>query len=437
MGLLHLLRQLRALLRLASVEGQRTSRRHQRRRCHMLLLFLLLLLSLMSPPPLCLQGLLLRVCDEVIQGCHQGLSIDELFTGDAKQVCEELKRRQTSCWACKRIYENTNELINQERGNAARGSGKTAEAGERGFANTYVFAPLEAFIQRCLELEKVCEERIRFEFTEEEFQVLQDSGVRLAGVVRNIKEIQSQFSVHLTALSKVKYDILDVRMMNWRDDLSVFKRHVKSLEDALFNAITAAIGGVQTIESDVEVMKTLSNIRTSGALSRFLDKKALETWSKFHEEIERANVEFEEVKKNPLLSPTLGHPPRAGTALWVNAVADKLRMHWNTMQDCRPAMICKEAKEARDSCFGLITVMEGYVKKLFEDWVADISMDNPGIQKGFGSASSALSLPVLARAKGRQYFEPMGRQLAAALLAQHRSHIADGRGILQANKIGV
>ena len=89
-----------------------------------------------------------------------------------------------------------------------------------------IFAQIDAFVQRCRDLQEVCEGQTQFARkaaggTTGELPVF--GGARGAEVSSQLLAIQTTFEKHVATLRALNYDILDVKATRWHDDYNAFK----------------------------------------------------------------------------------------------------------------------------------------------------------------------------------------------------------------------
>ena len=196
-----------------------------------------------------LAGLLRKVSNEIINRCRASISIGEILEGDV-QVRHRSPRLPTppphtspptaghvtatcspprACGLCvqlsmealsqsiaagdawRMIYDRTEEAVMR-----ASADGKTGWALDR----SSIFAQIDAFVQRCRDLQEVCEGQTQFARraaggTNAELPVF--GGAKGGEVSSQLLAIQSNFEKHVATLKSLNYDILDVKATRWYD----------------------------------------------------------------------------------------------------------------------------------------------------------------------------------------------------------------------------
>ena len=99
--------------------------------------------------------------------------------------------------------------------------------------NSSIFAQIDAFVQRCKDLQEVCEGQTQFA-RRSAGGVTADlpdfGGDRGAEIASSLMSIQASFEKCVSMLRALSYDILDVKATRWHDDYNTFKNSMKDLE---------------------------------------------------------------------------------------------------------------------------------------------------------------------------------------------------------------
>jgi dynein heavy chain len=83
-----------------------------------------------------------------------------------------------------------------------------------------IFAQIDAFVQRCRDLIEVCESQMQFVRKSAHTTIKGGAGpvphfggTRAQEIVEGIHGIQNSFEIHIDELRKLKYDVLDVKVI--------------------------------------------------------------------------------------------------------------------------------------------------------------------------------------------------------------------------------
>ena len=151
------------------------------------------------------------------------------------------------------VYNST-ELAVKRRLEQQQGDGRSWE-----LDHSSIFAQIDAFVQRCRDLQEVCEGQTQFARKTAggatgELPVF--GGARGAEVAQQLLAIQASCEKHVGALRALSYDILDVKATRWHDDYNAFKNSLKDLEVMFTNVINTAFEGASTTEAGVLLLET-------------------------------------------------------------------------------------------------------------------------------------------------------------------------------------
>ena len=116
---------------------------------------------------------------------------------------------------------------------------------------TSIFAQIDAFVQRCRDLEEVCEAKAQFS-TPKEKDLPVFGGVRGPEIKRAILANCRRFEQAMETMRKIPYNVLDVKATKWHADFNAFKQKVKDLEMILSNLMNSAFEQVTTVPAGVK-----------------------------------------------------------------------------------------------------------------------------------------------------------------------------------------
>ena len=171
-----------------------------------------------------LTGLLRKVSTEIINRCRVAISLKEILDGDVSLSMVALQQSIEAGEAWKELYMRTVASVERERETTGR---------DWELDNSSIFAQIDAFVQRCKDLQEVCEGQTQFA-RRSAGGVTADlpdfGGARGAEVASSLLSIQASFEKHVHALRALSYDILDVKATRWHDDYNTFKNSMKDLE---------------------------------------------------------------------------------------------------------------------------------------------------------------------------------------------------------------
>ena len=324
-----------------------------------------------------LTGLLRKVSNEIINRCRASISISEILDGDVKGEEDNLEQSISACEAWLALYSKTAAAVEA----AGQPTGHLWD-----LDMSSIFAQLNAFVQRCKDLQEVCEGQTQFarrgEDVDEEgarivvTHALPDfGGSRGPEVSSSLLSIQASFDKSIGALRSLSYDILDVKATAtlWHTDYNTtFKSGMKDLEVMFQNVVTNAFEGAATTNAGVELLESFSSLARRDSVLRCVEKKSAEVHDKFIAEISLVKNTFDKLKTEPPMIHR-DHPRYAGAALWAKSLLQRVQRQWSLLASAASYLPpTREAEEAAALFAQLDGSLDEYIRKMYSEWIATI-----------------------------------------------------------------
>eukprot|EP00163_Fabomonas_tropica_P002875 TRINITY_DN1232_c0_g1_i1.p1 TRINITY_DN1232_c0_g1~~TRINITY_DN1232_c0_g1_i1.p1 ORF type:complete len:4516 (+),score=1594.38 TRINITY_DN1232_c0_g1_i1:127-13674(+) len=309
-----------------------------------------------------LSGLLRKVSNEIINRSCAKIDLEEIFEGDVDASIVVLQDSIAAGEAWKAAYRKTADQL------AARGGTHTWD-----FDDSSIFAQIDAFVQRCRDLQEVCEGQIQFARKSaavargEKADLPAFGGSRGPEIRKSLLDIESAFEKHLNNLKGVKYSILDVKATKWHDDYGAFKRGMKDLEVMMQNVINSSFESVTSTQQGVELLEAFHHIAKRDSIKRCVDKKAADVFALFLRDIGEVKKDFDMNKRNPPLQPS--HPKFAGQAWWSKSLQNRLKHQFNLLNSTIYLMNSREAEEAKTQYNAITQALEEYSRRAYSEWM--------------------------------------------------------------------
>lgn len=187
----------------------------------------------------------------------------------------------------------------------------------------------------------------------------------------------------------VGYDVLDVKQIQWLDDLTKFKSGVKDLEVKFNNVITFAYDGISALTEKLALLEAFVQMAETEVVKRALSKKISDFYLHFMEEINITKKNFDHVRRCPPNDPAL--PQFAGAArLTFPAVNTKfngqflcarlakelmwrLEETWSAIEDTKHALLdIPESSEAHQAYLSAHQSIEQFIADTHQKWFKSI-----------------------------------------------------------------
>ncbi|XP_006899240.1 PREDICTED: dynein heavy chain 2, axonemal [Elephantulus edwardii] len=190
-------------------------------------------------------------------------------------------------------------------------------------------------------------------------------------ITRNMLEIEDIFSKHLHVLRAVGGGILDVKNTSWHDDYNKFRAGVKDLEVMTQNLITSAFELVRDVEHGVLLLDTFHRLATREAIKRTYDKKAVDLYMLFNNELALVNRELN--KKLPQLEPYMPH--YSGHAHSVRILRRRLDRVMNCLSSAHFLPHIGTGEESVHTYQQMVQAIDELVRRTFEEWTTTLDKD--------------------------------------------------------------
>ncbi|XP_064408838.1 dynein axonemal heavy chain 2 [Latimeria chalumnae] len=299
-------------------------------------------------------ALLRKLSNEIIRLCCKEVSLDRIFDGYVTSSKQSLSGCISCCLSWKDHYLRAGHLHHR--------FSKTGWVLDQ----TSIFAQIDAFVQRCKDLQEVCDCQQQFGRWVEGNQtpLPRFSGLRGPQIARTLLEIEGTFERNLQILKAVKKGILDVKNTSWHDEYNRFRSGVKDLEVMVQNLINSAFETVRSVEQGVELLDVFQHLSAREAIKRSIDRKTVDVYTFLNEELNLVNKELS--KKQPRMP--LLMPYYTGQAYWVRALRYRIERPMEILTKAHFIPQIGMGEESRGAYNQLVQVLDEMVRKIFTDW---------------------------------------------------------------------
>ena len=347
-----------------------------------------------------LAGLLRKVSNEVITRCRDSISVHEILSGDVHLSMQALEQSIAAGEAWRSLYDTTEAAVAAHAERESTGRSWDLD-------RSSIFAQIDAFVQRCHDLQEVCEGQTQFARkaaggATAELPVF--GGSRGAEVTAQLLAIQTTFEKHIAALRALNYDICDVKATRWHDDYNAFKNSLKDLEVMFQNVVNIAFEGASTTAANIQLLDAFWSLAHREAIKRCVEKKSAEVFTALSAELTLVKKGFDKQKANPPLIHR-DHPRYAGAALWAKSLHLRITRQWDmimsstkTSEDLKEKTA--EAKVAHEQYNLLESSLDEYIRKMYSEWIQTLD----------GTISSLLEKNLMARSTTLQLVGGTGRE---------------------------
>ena len=309
-------------------------------------------------------SLLRKVSNEIINRCRAHISLPDIFEGDVESCMEVLRESILAGEAWKAAYNRTADAIT----NANEAAWEFDRTGS-------IFANIDAFVQRCRDLQEVCEAQIQFQ-PKRELPCF--GGTRGPELTKSLADIQTQFGRLAHTLRTLNYSVLDVKATRWHDDYNTFKSGVRDLEVMLVNQIILAFEICGGLRPRVELLEAFNSLAKREQIKRCVEKKTAETYQAFFAELTTVKKHFDYYRRSPPLNRKSMLPRYSGAAVWADGLKRRLVGPYEVLE--RASKLLPDTPESADLAHAHALAVESinaYIQSQHAEWVATIDPNYP------------------------------------------------------------
>jgi dynein heavy chain len=342
-------------------------------------------------------SLMRKFCNQVIECFSRYITIKEIIFKNvehAKNKLEECIHCGESMHVC---FEKISKAISMRAGESPWN-----------FEKSRVFAQLDAFIQRCRDLNEVCRWRVQFESLRWSFSPAEllditayeeakaalshdnpdeDAVQRVAemaadipkmskvvfggsqggDVEKSLDNIRLEFQKSVSVLGMLPYNALDVKAPNWHVDLADFKGKTKDLEVMFLNVLQGAVTNCGSIAMKIDRLECFREISLRDTIIQAIDKHTRDLIVAHGNELLSVQKEFDRNRRDPAV--TFNNPKYAGAAIWARCFRRRVQREMDNLSQHWPIVRIREYSDARVLSEALLTALGDYINKMNADWM--------------------------------------------------------------------
>jgi dynein heavy chain len=360
-------------------------------------------------------SLMRKFCNQVIECFSRHITIKETIFKNvelAKAKLEECIHCGESMHVC---FEKISKAISMRKDECPWN-----------FENSRVFAQLDAFIQRCRDLNEVCRWRIQFESLRWSFSPTDladiaayeeakaslapenpdEAAVQLVAemaadipklskvvfggsqgsdIEKSLDNIRLEFQKSVSVLGQLPYNALDVKAPNWHVDLADFKGKTKDLEVMFLNVLQGAVSNCGSISMKLDRLECFREISLRDTIIQAIDKHTRDLIVAHGNELLSVQKEFDRNRRDPAIS--FNNPKYAGAATWARCFKRRVQREMDNLAQYWPIVKIREYSDARFLSEALTTALGDYISRMNAEWM--LIAENVG--------SGALELRIMLR----------------------------------------
>ncbi|BFI30788.1 dynein axonemal heavy chain [Marchantia polymorpha subsp. ruderalis] len=306
-------------------------------------------------------GLLCKVSNEIISRCSAGIGLEDIFEGDVERSKLALLESIHASDAWKRVYTTMMEVSGRPSLTAPV-SGDTRKMADWG--TKIIFAPIEAFLQRCHDMLEVCDAQSQFSHN---LKLPAFGGARGLELTKALTDSQEIFQKLVNNLRSLSYNLLDVKVTHWHDDFHEFKEGVTDLEVMMQNTMLMGFRHASSLSESIELLEAFKMMACRTPIRICVEKMTEQVFAAFASELAMLKKQFDQLRRRPLMD--FSFPQYAGSAIWSLHFDRRLKKPMALLNDAAPYLLeGYEGPDLRIQYNHIVTSIQQFVSSQHAEW---------------------------------------------------------------------
>lgn len=249
--------------------------------------------------------------NEIINYCKSKVDIPKILSGHPRFGIKICDMSIDCCLAYKQIFRRLLERLQTED---FRKSWV--------FDDSKIFNQIDIFITRLTDIMEIAETIIVFGRCDETVTIppLTFGCSNAKEFTMTCRDMEKKFDDGLKEIKAHSHMILDVHNKDWYQEMSNYKKLIRSLEEVVQNLLVNVFININNVEEALDVLTAMHNFSKRKSLQGEYVQKVEEMWSMFEQELISANKDITRLDKEHLDC----LPPYAGKSMVLNIKMKKV-----------------------------------------------------------------------------------------------------------------
>ncbi|KAJ3083362.1 hypothetical protein HDU99_010537, partial [Rhizoclosmatium hyalinum] len=304
--------------------------------------------------PTRLSVILQEICNDIIDQARNFIQPAELFTAEPEEAAERLRLVLRVSSAFKQtVYESKASLAESPR--------------PWNFDAKHVFGRLETFESRVQQILNLFDSIIEFNRLEK----IEIGGTKGKILSSQVMQIFTEFQAALGAFSKLKYDILDISLPNFDEDLGNFHTAIMDLDRRIGTILCQSFDDCSGVHSCFRLLESFSGLLNRPVIQQDFEKKYFSLLKTYSQDLDDANVIFLKFKDNPPIHYNM--PPITGAVAWTHELKDRIGKSMEKLKTLNHSIMnSDEAGLVKNKYNELLAGLDAYEKGVYDKWAETI-----------------------------------------------------------------
>ncbi|KAJ3191413.1 hypothetical protein HK101_007802 [Irineochytrium annulatum] len=339
--------------------------------------------------------ILREICNDIIEQARSFIQPAELFTSEPEEAAERIRIVLRVCKAFKEVYfENKTQLAESER--------------PWNYDTKIVFARLDKFVARVQQILDLFDSIIEFNRLEK----IEIGGTKGKILSNQVAEIYTEFTAALSGFSKLKYDVLNIGLLDFEIDLAKFHTVITDLDRRIGTILCQAFDDCSGVHSCFRLLESFAGLLSRPTIQHDFEKKYFSLLKSYSQDLDNVNAIFLKFKDCPPIHYNMA--PVTGAVAWTHELKDRIGKAMEKLKTLNHSVMnSEEATMVKTKFNELYELLENYERSVFNRWSETIideseaNLNKPLLIRNSGLIEVNFDPKVVALLREVKYFEAL------------------------------
>ncbi|KAJ3090810.1 hypothetical protein HK102_002597 [Quaeritorhiza haematococci] len=295
-----------------------------------------------------------EICNDIIEQARNFIQPSELFTSEPEEAADRIKVVLRVCEAFKQSYFECRE--------------ESASFGQPwNFDSKLVFSRLDKFLVRVQQILELFDTIIEFNRLEK----VEVGGTKGKILSSQVAQIFTEFTVALSAFSKLKYDVLDLSIHDFEKDLRGFHQIIGDLDRRIGTILCQGFDDCSGLHSCFRLLESFSGLLNRPTIQQNFEIKYFTLLQQYSADLDEVTIIFNKFKGQPPIHYNMA--PVTGTIAWIHELIDRITKAMDKLKTLPAAvMSSEEANIVKAKYSSLLSVLEQHERTVISQWAVAI-----------------------------------------------------------------
>ena len=296
--------------------------------------------------------LIREVCNDLIMQACKFLEGNTLFESAPQEAVDKLRTTLKVLGSFKSFY------FDYKARSAAE-----CEANPWRFQNGALFSRLDAFLERCHDIQDLSQTMLQFGKLER----VEVGGTKGKALTASVRAIFSDFQAAAAKFQGTAYDVLDVEQRAFDNDFYEFRLVIKELERRLASVVTQGFDDCSTVGSTFKLLDSFEGLLEREIIQADLERKQADLLRAYAADLRAVQEIFTAQMGAPAVNKNM--PPHSGAVSWCRALRERATEPMEKVKELPAAVLESEEGAEMLKLYGALTdALADFEKRTVEEW---------------------------------------------------------------------